>query len=110
VFLAGVLALMSLTVASAKSFDFTLPQPATAGKTQIPAGRISLKLQGSIAVFTELKTGKSFTAPVKVGNTEKKYEQTIVEASGTGEVKRIDAINLGGTATKLEFIDQQSAN
>ena len=59
----GTLALAS--IASAKSYDIVLSAPAKAGAVQLSAGEYSLKVQGSNAVFTNVDTGKSFTAPVK---------------------------------------------
>lgn len=97
----GTLALASL--ASAKSYDIVLSSPATAGKLQLSAGEYSLKVKGSTAVFTNVETGKSFTAPVKVQAGSKKFENTAVDTTSGNGGDKITAIELGGSNTQLEM-------
>ena len=99
--LIGTLALAS--IASAKSYDIILSSPAKAGNLQLGAGEYSLKVKGNTAVFTNVETGKSFTAAVKVQEGSKKFENTAVDtttANGTDEIKSIE---LGGSNTQLEL-------
>jgi hypothetical protein len=96
-FLIGTLALAG--IASAKSYDIVLSASAQAGSVQLAAGEYSLKLQGTNAVFTNVATGKSVTAPVKVENAAKKFEETAVDSNAN----KITAIELGGSNTKLEM-------
>ena len=96
-FLIATLALAG--IASAKSYDIVLAAPAKAGSIQLAAGEYSLKIQGSNAIFTNVQTGKSFTAAVKVENGAKKFEQTAVDSTAN----KITAIELGGSSTILEM-------
>lgn len=99
----GALGLASLSIASAKSYDIILDSAAMAGNTQLRPGEYKLKIEGSQAVFTDVQTSKSWTAPVKVQNTDKKFDQTVVESTHQGDMAHIDSIDLGGSNTKLEF-------
>lgn len=97
----GTLALAG--IASAKSYDIVLSGPAKAGTVQLNAGEYSLKLQGSNAVFTNVDTGKSFTAPVKVQTGSKKFENTAVDTEKQNGQDEIKSIELGGSSTQLQL-------
>jgi hypothetical protein len=97
----GTLALASLT--SAKSYDIVLSSPAKAGNLELQPGEYTLKLQGNNAVLTNLDSGKKFTAPVKVENAGKKFDVTAVDTTKQNGADAIQAIELGGSNTKLEF-------
>ncbi len=99
--LIGTLALAG--IASAKSYDIVLSNPAKAGSVQLAAGEYSLKLQGNNAIFTNVETGKTFTAPVKVQNATKKFSNTAVDTNNKNGSEQINAIELGGSTTKLEM-------
>jgi hypothetical protein len=98
----GTLALASLL--SAKSYDIVLSAPTKAGSVELKPGEYSLKLKGSNAVFTNVETGKSFTAPVKVQAGSKKFDNTAVdttkESNGTEDMTTIE---LGGSTTQLQL-------
>lgn len=97
----GTLALAS--IASAKSYDIVLSAPAKAGAMQLNAGEYSLKVKGSNAVFTNMDTGKSFTAPVKVQSGSKKFENTAVDTQNQNGTDQIKTIELGGSNTQLQL-------
>jgi hypothetical protein len=99
----GALTLGSLGIASAKSYDITLTAPAKAGNIELKPGDYKVKVEGSQAVFTDTGNSKTFTAPVKVGQAGKKFDATTVESSKVGDMDNIQAIELGGSSTKLEF-------
>jgi len=101
--LIGVLALSCLSIASAKSYEITLSGPTKAGNVQLKAGLYHLKIDGSNAVFTDVDSAKSFTVPVKVENTDKKFDQTKVDATKDNGTAVINDIELGGSKTKVEF-------
>jgi hypothetical protein len=102
-FLIATLALAG--IASAKSYDIVLAAPAKAGSIQLAAGEYSLKVQGSNAIFTNVQTGKSFTAPVKVETAGKKFDVTAVTCDTKDGDGRITSVELGGSTTKLELGD-----
>jgi len=73
------------------------------GNAQLPAGDYTLKVEGSNAIFTNVDSNKSVTAPVKIENVDKKYDETAVESTMQGEARHLNAIELGGSTTKLDF-------
>ena len=97
-----VLSLSSLCFAGQKSYDVIFSSPATVGGVQLKAGEYKVKVDGTNAVFTD-KNYKSVTAPVKVQTSDKKFQFTAVDATKDAGVDKINAIELGGSTTKLEF-------
>jgi hypothetical protein len=102
-FTVGVLALASMSLASAKTYEITLAAPTKAGSVQLKPGQYTLKVDGSKAVFTFMETSKQFTTEVKVQTTEKKFEDTKVDANKDGGTDVIKDIELGGSKTRIEF-------
>jgi hypothetical protein len=100
--LGAVLSLSSLCFAGQKSYGVTFTAPATVAGVQLPAGEYKVKVDGANAVFTDHNL-KSVSAPVKVETSAKKFQYTAVDTSKDGAVQKINAIELGGTTTKLEF-------
>ncbi len=101
--LAGVLALACLSLASAKTYTVDLNHPSKAGSQQLTPGEYKLKVDGGNAVFTDTKTQKSVTVPVKVETNQKKFPVTSVDTTSEGSAERINSIQLGGSTTKLDF-------
>jgi hypothetical protein len=101
----GALALSSMAVLSAKSYEIMLTAPSQAGVLQLAKGEYRVKLEGGNAVFTSMRDGKKYTTPVKVENAQTKFEQTAVEATDQDGTSRIRAIELGGSTTQLDFGD-----
>ncbi len=99
----AALAISSLTVLSAKSYEIILSGPTKAGNLQLKPGQYTLKVKGDQAVFTDINSSKSFTTPVKVETTEKKFDDTRVQSTKDGDVDKIQEIDLGGSKTKLGF-------
>jgi hypothetical protein len=95
--------MLSLPIASAKSYDIAFTGPTMVGSAQLPAGEYTLKVEGSNVVITNVNNNKSVTAPVKIENVDKKYDETAVESTTQGNAQRLNAIELGGSKTKLEF-------
>lgn len=93
------LATLALAVASAASstYKVTIPADTWAGDTQIKAGNYKVTVEGSQAVFTMGKQTVQVAASVEKNAT--KYSDTALEASGN----KLQAIDLGGTDTKLVF-------
>lgn len=99
----GVLALSSLSILSAKTYELTLSTPAKAGSVSLKPGQYRLKVEGDNAVFTDVNSSKSFTTPVKVVPTDKKFDDTKVMTTKDGDTDKIEEIDLGGSKTKLGF-------
>jgi hypothetical protein len=99
----GALSLASFGIASAKSYDIVLTQPAMAGATQLQPGEYKLKIENNQAVFTDVQNAKSFSAPVKVENRSQKFSNTQVQSTKQGDMDHINSIDLGGSTTELNF-------
>jgi hypothetical protein len=97
------LALSSLTVLSAKTYEIVLSNTTKAGTLQLKPGQYKLKVEGANAIFTEVNSSKSYTTPVKVENGDKKFDDTRVQSTKDGDSERINEIDLGGSKTKLGF-------
>jgi hypothetical protein len=103
--LTGALALSSISLLSAKSYDIILSSPAQAGSLHLAAGEYTVKVQGTNAVFTKVDSGKKVTAPVKVEKTGKKFDYTAVESTNVNGTEQVKGIELGGSTTLLQFTE-----
>lgn len=101
--LTGILALASVPLLSAKSYDVHFDSATKAGALSLAPGDYTVKLVGTSAVFTSEDSGKKFTAPVTLKDASRKHENTAVETHETGGIQHLDAIYLGGSATELVF-------
>src|ERR1035438_1726262 len=97
--LAGVLAISSISLASAKTYEISLAGPTKAGNLTLKPGQYRLKVDGTTATFTFVETSKQFTTTVKVDTTDKKFDDTRVDAHKEGTTDVIKDIELGGTKT-----------
>jgi len=70
---------------------------------QLPAGRYSVTLDGNQAVFTAASSGNTYNVPARIEKSTQRYDRTAVEGKIQGNIEVIDAIDLGGTADRLEF-------
>jgi hypothetical protein len=97
--LTGALALASLSIGYAKSYDLVFSTPVRAGNLQLQPGQYTLKVKGNTATFTNVETDKTYTAPVKIQDAGKKFDVTAVDTSKD----QIQKIELGGSNNELEF-------
>ena len=93
----------AVAMAGSKTYNVEFDHSVTAGAIQLEPGQYGVKVEGSNAVFRDSKTGQEFTVPVKVDNSEKKYDATAVESNKQGNTDKITEIDLGGSKTRLEF-------
>ena len=98
-----VLSLSTICFAGQKSFTVIFDKATTVGAVKLAPGEYKVKVDGTNAVFTDQKNFKSVTTAVKVQTGEKKFQHTAVDATKDGEVDKVNAIELGGSNTKLEF-------
>ena len=101
----AVLTLASLTAASAKSYSIDLDSAVKAGRLHLNAGSYSVKVKNHTAIFTAANNGKTYTAPVKLGNSPSKNEFTAVTMADKKGTEVLQSIALGGSHTTLEFSD-----
>ena len=101
--LTAVLSVAGLTIASAKSYSINLVNPTKVGTINLKPGQYRVKVEGTNALFTDVNTSESYKAPVKVENTDQKFNNTLVHSSKDGETDKLYEIDLGGSKTKLGF-------
>lgn len=107
--LVGIVSACSLALAGAKSYEVVLANPSVAGSVQLPAGEYKVTVADGTATFIAARTKKSVSAPVKVETAKTKFARTAVETSSEGKTDRVTAIDLGGTASKIEFVAAPAA-
>jgi hypothetical protein len=90
-----VVGVTSIGIASAKSYYFTLTASTKAGATVLKPGDYEVNVKGNQAVFTN-DGGKSVSVPVKVEQSDKKFDVTSVDTNSDS----IKEIHLGGSTTK----------
>lgn len=98
----AMLALVTVPLASAKTYNFTVNDPAQAGQAKLQAGRYKLQLEGSQVVLKDSK-GHQINAAAKVEPAKRKFDQTAIITSKQNGADRIDWIELGGTKDKVVF-------
>jgi len=98
----AVFSLAMAGFAGAKKYDISLTAPAKAGNVQLAAGSYRVELEGDKVLFINSKN-KSVSVPVKVQTEKAKFNSTAIESSEKSGEQVIDAIDLGGTNTKVEF-------
>jgi hypothetical protein len=102
-FITSALALFTLGIASAKSYDITLTSPTMAGASQLKPGDYEVKLQGDQVIITDEANGKSVTVPVTVEHNDKKFDHTTVETTDKNGTTSVAVISLGGSTTRLRL-------
>src|SRR4029453_7726969 len=100
--LGAVLFLSGLCFAGQKSYDVIFSAPSTVSGVKLAAGEYKVKVDGTNAVFTDRKA-KTVTAPVKVDTRTKKFSYTAVDATKEGNIDKVNAIEFGGSTTRIEF-------
>ncbi len=101
--LAAALGLASLTFASAKTYNVALHASIKVGPAQLAAGTYTLSLNGPVAVFTNVDTGKRQMVLVHSTDSNVDYKRTAIELVDQSGSERIEAIELEDTNSKLEF-------
>jgi hypothetical protein len=100
--LGAVLSLSSLCFAGAKSYHVFISNPSTVAGVKLRPGSYKVKVDGDTAIFSDDDSNK-FKTTVKVTTVDKKYEATAVDATKGDGVDAVNAIEIGGSTTKLEF-------
>ena len=99
----AILALASFAAANAKSYDIVLDNAVKAGSVQLEPGAYTVKVKGASAVFTSVRSGKSYTATVKLASDGSKHDATSVRIVAEDGAEVLKSIRLGGSNTTLEF-------
>lgn len=99
-FLAAIL-LLSLSVASAKTFTMKLHQPSMVEGKELKPGNYKVELaDGAITITNGRETVES---AVKTEETTERFASTSVRYTDDGGKMKIREIRVGGTNTKVVF-------
>ena len=98
----AVIALLGVSLASAKSYTITLSDPCQAGSSQLKAGQYTLKVDGAKVVLIDTK-GKAIETTAKVETADRKFDQTAVVISKVEGANRLQSITLAGSKSKVIF-------
>ena len=74
--LTGALALVALCSANAETYEILLPQAIHAGAVLLQPGQYRVKVDGSNAIFEEVRSERLFQTAVKVEDAGTPYETT----------------------------------
>ncbi len=97
-----IVALLSVSLASAKTYTISVTQPAQAGQAQLKPGEYKVKIEGQQVLLMD-KAGRSIDVTAKVESADRKFSQTAIAFSKTGGENRIQWIQLGGSNIRLVF-------
>ena len=98
----ALLALLTLSLASAKTFKFSLPEIAQAGDVQLKPGEYRLQVDGSKAVLMD-KDGRPIDVNAKVETADYELSYTAVCFSRADGTTRIQAIYLENRRSRVVF-------
>ena len=108
VVMASILAVLTVGIAGAKSYAFQLPAASMAGSQELKADqRYSVEFNGSQAVIKGEKDRQTVNLPVKAEQSPTKFVVTSVETTegaSPSDPRTLKAIQLGGTNTRLVFV------
>jgi hypothetical protein len=92
----AVIALLGVSLASAKSYTITLSDACQAGSAQLKTGQYTLKVDGSKVFLIDTK-GKAIETTAKVETADRKFDQTAVVISRGDRANRLQSITLAGS-------------
>jgi hypothetical protein len=98
----AILALLGVSLGSAKTDTFTVSDPTQAGSAQLKPGEYKLKVDGSQAVLMD-NAGHRIDVSVKIEAADQKFNQTSVSISKAVGTNRIQSIQLGGSNSRVGF-------
>ena len=101
--LAGVMAIFTMSVALAKTYDISFSTPTKVGSVQLKPGDYRMAVNGTKATFTDVNTLKTITTTVKVETTDTKFDETKVNTTTDGGASVVKDIEIGGSKMKLDF-------
>lgn len=100
----AAIALVSVSLASAKSYSIRISDHVQAGPVQLQPGEYKVKIEGSKVVLLDNR-GRAIEAPAKVEEADQKFPYSSVATSRTEGGTRLNWIGLGGTKTRIVFED-----
>jgi hypothetical protein len=97
----AIFGVLGVGLLSAKTFNFTVTSPTTAGSSQLKPGDYKLKVDGSQAVLMDRKGNTLDTG--KVEPADHKFNQTSISSSTASGANKLESIEFAGSNTKVVF-------
>ena len=99
---AALLALLTVSVVSAKNYSFTTTEPTQAGSFELRPDAYTLKIEGSQVILTN-RAGHQLAVNATVEPAARKFSDTAVWTSRADGANRIQSIELGGSRSRVVF-------
>jgi hypothetical protein len=96
------IALLGVSLASAKSYTITISQLCQAGGVQLKPGQYTLKVDGPTVVLVDSRGNRIETA-AKIETAERKFDQTAIVISRADGTARLQSIALAGSKSRVVF-------
>jgi len=103
VILAAALGLASLTFAGTKTYNVVLNSSTRVGNATLTSGSYKLNLDGHVATFTNVDSGKRQMVLVHFTDSDVNYQHTALDLINQNGTQRMEAIELEDSNSKLEF-------
>lgn len=103
VIFAAALGLASLTFAGTKTYNVVLSSSTTVGNATLSAGSYKLNLDGHVATFTNVDSGRRQMVLVHFTDSDVNYKHTALDLINQNGTQRMEAIELEDSNSKLEF-------
>ena len=97
-----LVALLGISLASAKTYNFTLSNQAQAGSTTLKPGQYTLKVDGSKVTLKDA-TGHDVAAKTKVESANQTFRDTEVSTTQSNGNEQVQWIGLGGSRSRIVF-------
>jgi hypothetical protein len=97
-----MIVLLGVSLACAKTYTFTLNDPARAGSAELKPGEYGLKLDGSQVVLMD-RTGRRIETAVRIEDTNRKFDGMVMNISKADGTNRIHWVGLKGSKKKVVF-------
>lgn len=101
--LASGLLLANLSIARTKTCEILLAAPTQAGTVVLAPGQYRVTMEGTDAIFLDVRSARSFRTAVRVEDSGATYEVTRISTSKKAGMERMNAIEFEGSGTKIEF-------
>jgi hypothetical protein len=99
---AAMLALLTVSVVSAKNYSFTTTEPVQAGNVELRPDAYTLRVQGSQVVLIN-SAGHEIGVSATVETAGQKFSDTAILTSKTDGANRLQSIELGGSSSRIVF-------
>jgi len=100
--LIALIALAAVSIASAKTYTFTISDRVQAGDTQLKPGDYHLKVDGSDVVLLD-HGGRRIDVNMKLEEADGKFSATSLTISTAEATPRLESVELGGSKVRIVF-------